>query len=93
MITVYFKHHVMVENLAKLLDLFKKIDPIVAEQQKLLDSKDKLTMSRTDVAKFLNSFYNLEIAIIACQQKLHEIQASSQLQQRALIMHYQAQDQ
>ena len=91
-LNIFWKHHTISDNIVKIHEVLKKVDPILKCQKKLMINKEDLSkniMSKEDVAKFLKSFQNFNILMSTLDEKLVEIQQLTQFIEKHLILHYQ----
>ena len=70
----------------------KKLQPIIEDQNKILEDKDKICQNllgkEQETAEFLKSFVTFDQTVAAMDGHIDQIRQLSQLIQRALIVHY-----
>ena len=91
-LSLCFKHQNLLREVSKIHEMLKKLDPVITQQNKILEDKEELAGNKLDqkaTAKFLQTFIRFDAILTITACKLTDIQNLSCCLQRAIIVHYQ----
>ena len=82
----------MLCEVSKIHEMSIKLDPVITQQNKILEDKEELARNKLDqkaTAEFLQTFIHFHAILTTTACKLTHIQDLSHCLQRAVIVHYQ----
>ena len=94
LLNIVLKQRQNISSLIAIQDQIKKLEPILMEQEKFFQDKDKVAanvISKEEIVALVKSFQDVEVLVANVETKLREIKKATFFMQRCLIKLFQDQ--